>query len=34
MNLGLMYEARILVEAGGGSGNVSFTHANVTLSGN
>jgi hypothetical protein len=34
MNLGLMYEARILVEAGGGSGNVSFTHANVTVSRN
>ena len=34
MNLGKMYEARILVEAGGGSGSIDFTHANVTLSGN
>jgi len=30
MNLGKMYEARILVEAGGGSGSVNFTSAYVS----
>jgi len=30
-NLGLMKEAKILVEAGGGNGSVTFTHANVTV---
>jgi hypothetical protein len=30
MNLGKMYEARILVEAGGGSGSITFARANVT----
>jgi len=32
MNLGKMYEARILVEAGGGSGSITFARANVTTS--
>jgi hypothetical protein len=31
MNLGLMKEAKILVEAGGGNGSITFTHANVTV---
>ena len=31
MNLGMMKEAKILVEAGGGNGSVTFTHANVTV---
>jgi hypothetical protein len=30
MNLGKMYEARVLVEAGGGSGSIDFTRARVT----
>jgi len=34
MNLGKMYEARILVEAGGGSGSINFTSAYVTAGGN
>jgi endo-1,4-beta-xylanase len=33
MALGKMSEARVLVEAGGGSGSISFTTANVTASG-
>ncbi|MEO8177386.1 MAG: glycoside hydrolase family 11 protein [Deltaproteobacteria bacterium] len=31
MNLGLMKEAKILVEAGGGNGSITFTHANITV---
>ena len=31
INLGLMKEAKILVEAGGGNGSITFTHANVTV---
>jgi endo-1,4-beta-xylanase len=31
LNLGLMKEAKILVEAGGGNGSITFTHANVTV---
>jgi hypothetical protein len=31
MNLGLMKEAKVLVEAGGGNGSITFTHANVTV---
>jgi hypothetical protein len=31
MNLGLAKEAKILVEAGGGNGSITFTHANVTV---
>lgn len=31
MNLGLMKEAKILVEAGGGNGSITFTHANVSV---
>ena len=30
MTLGKMYEAKILVEAGGGSGSIDFTSATVT----
>jgi hypothetical protein len=30
MNLGKMYEAKILVEVGGGSGSIDFTTATVT----
>jgi hypothetical protein len=30
MNLGKMYEAKVLVEAGGGSGSATFTTAHVT----
>ena len=30
-DLGLMKETKILVEAGGGNGSVTFTHANVTV---
>jgi len=33
MTLGKMYEARILVEAGGGQGSISFTTANVSTGG-
>ena len=32
INLGKMYEARVLVEAGGGSGSIDFTTAYVTTS--
>jgi hypothetical protein len=31
INLGLAKEAKILVEAGGGNGSITFTHANVTI---
>jgi hypothetical protein len=31
INLGLMKEAKVLVEAGGGNGSITFTHANVTV---
>jgi hypothetical protein len=31
INLGLMKEAKILVEAGGGNGSITFTHANVSV---
>jgi hypothetical protein len=31
MNLGFAKEAKILVEAGGGNGSITFTHANVTV---
>jgi len=31
INLGLAKEAKILVEAGGGNGSITFTHANVTV---
>ncbi len=31
MNLGMAKEAKILVEAGGGNGSITFTHANVTV---
>jgi hypothetical protein len=31
LNLGLMKEAKILVEAGGGNGSITFTHANITV---
>jgi len=31
MPLGKMYEARVLVEAGGGSGSIDFTSANVSV---
>lgn len=31
LNLGLAKEAKILVEAGGGNGSITFTHANVTV---
>jgi hypothetical protein len=31
MNLGLMKETKILVEAGGGNGSITFTHANVSI---
>lgn len=31
MNLGLAKEAKILVEAGGGNGSITFHHANVTI---
>ena len=30
MNLGKMYEAKVLVEAGGASGSIDFTTATVT----
>jgi hypothetical protein len=30
MALGKMYEAKVLVEVGGGSGSIDFTTANVT----
>ncbi|HKO92318.1 MAG TPA: glycoside hydrolase family 11 protein, partial [Polyangiaceae bacterium] len=33
INLGKMYEARVLVEAGGGSGSATFTTAYVTVNG-
>jgi hypothetical protein len=31
INLGFAKEAKILVEAGGGNGSITFTHANVTV---
>ena len=31
MTMGLAKEAKILVEAGGGNGSITFTHANVTI---
>jgi hypothetical protein len=31
INMGLAKEAKILVEAGGGNGSITFTHANVTV---
>ena len=31
INLGAAKEAKILVEAGGGNGSITFTHANVTI---
>ncbi len=31
MNLGNMYESKILVEAGGGNGGITFSHANVSI---
>jgi len=31
VNLGFAKEAKILVEAGGGNGSITFTHANVTV---
>lgn len=31
INLGVAKEAKILVEAGGGNGSITFTHANVTV---
>jgi hypothetical protein len=31
INLGKMYEARVLVEAGGGSGSINFTTSRVTV---
>jgi hypothetical protein len=31
INLGVAKEAKILVEAGGGNGSITFTHANVTI---
>jgi glycosyl hydrolase family 11 len=31
INLGLAKEAKILVEAGGGNGSITFSHANVTI---
>ena len=31
VNLGFAKEAKILVEAGGGNGSITFTHANVTI---
>jgi hypothetical protein len=31
IGLGLMYEARVLVEAGGGTGSIDFTRASVTV---
>jgi endo-1,4-beta-xylanase len=32
LNLGVMYEAKLLVEAGGGSGSIDFTSASMTCS--
>jgi hypothetical protein len=31
INLGAAKEAKILVEAGGGNGSITFTHANITV---
>jgi len=31
VNLGAAKEAKILVEAGGGNGSITFTHANITV---
>jgi len=31
INLGVMKEAKVLVEAGGGNGSITFTHANVSI---